>query len=155
MTCATFGKYIFCALKETSRSRKRELRADERFCELRGLLKPKGALIRAIINVCILHVSRVCLDAWHVAGPLFVQARMANRTASPRRVSSPPTVLSYVYALHCTRCTHPTRANDVRMFSTRGGLAIGRAISLSHTHTRLRCKDAGNADFYMKQRSVW
>lgn len=132
------SKCTLMRIERDIRPRTKELRAEERFFELRGLLNPKDALIRAIINVCVLHVSRVCLDAWHVAGPVFVQARMANRTASPIRVSSPP-VLSYVYALHCTRCTHPTRANDVRMFSTREGLAIDRESDFSFPHTHLRC----------------
>lgn len=81
------------------RPRTRELRAEERFSELRELLKPKDALIRAIINVCVLHVSRVCLDAWHVAGPVFVQARTANRTASPSIVL-PSFVIRIRFALY-------------------------------------------------------
>lgn len=97
------------------------------------LLKPKDALIRVIINVCILHVSRVCLDAWHVAGPVFVQARMANRTTSLRRVSSPR--FCHTYTLCIVLDALIRLVNDVRMFSTRD-LAIGRAISLFYTHLR-------------------
>lgn len=35
-------------------------------------------LIRLIINVCVLHVPGL-LDAWHVAEPVFVQARMCKQ----------------------------------------------------------------------------
>lgn len=120
-----------------------------------GLLKARGHF-NSCDNKCLRFACiRGALDAWHVAGPVFVQARMANRTRSLRRVSSPGFCHTYI-RLHCTRCTHPTRANDIRMFSTRQGLARriqGRFFPTFKIYTRWkesRCQNTQNTDFYIK-----
>jgi len=65
--------------------------AKERFSERRHfverLLKARGHF-NSCDNKCLRFACiRDVLDAWHVAGPVFVQARMANRTRSLKRVS--------------------------------------------------------------------
>lgn len=82
----------------------------------------------SIDNKCLhLTCSRVCMpDAWHVARPVFVQARMANREAH----GSPP-VFSRARIPYCifVRCTS-WRVRTHRAFS-KGGECLNSVRHIS------------------------